>query len=205
MDWSSLRHDSAHYIQGTKGARASEYFSMAKILPDPRQRSHYLKLAEDDIETALQSIQDEPSGYLAIRGHIRLMQGSAALALTDFEEVRRLKRTAGDDKGVAEALADIGLARIRMGDPVSAVKFLRDGIAGLEAAGSSTFAVRAKKRLAQALLWSGHPILALRELSVAHETALQNQIYDQVTPATAASHKIAMALGILKSGASCDD
>ena len=104
MDWRAERHDSAHYIQGTKGARASEYYSMAKLLPSPSQRAHYLQLAERDLEDALHSIEDEPSGYLAIRGHVRLLMGDARKALADFEEVRRLRVVGGDLKSLGQFL-----------------------------------------------------------------------------------------------------
>lgn len=196
MDWRAERHDSEHYIQGTKGARASEYYSMAKLLPSQSQRAHYLQLAERDLEDALHSIQDEPSGYLAIRGHVRLMQGDARKALADFEEVRRLREAAGDVKGFGESLADVGLAHMRLGNLPLALKLLREGVTNLEDGGSPTFAIRAKKRLAQALLLSGHPIQAVRHLSAAHETALENHIYDQITPATNVAYRIAKAIRI---------
>jgi tetratricopeptide (TPR) repeat protein len=194
MDWREGPHDSVHYIQGTKGARASEYYSMAKLLSSRPQRAHYLKLAERDVESALRSIQDEPSGYLAIRGHIRLMQGEVRRALSDFEEVVRLKEAAGDVKALGESLADVGLAHMRSGKVSLAVRLLREGVTNLEDARSATFAIRAKKRLAQALFISGHPIQALRALSAVHETALENQIYDQVTVATDMAHRISTVL-----------
>lgn len=190
MDWRAERHDSAHYIQGTKGARASEYYSMAKLLPSRSQRAQYLQLAERDVEDVLHSIQGEPSGYLAIRGHIRLMQGDARKALADFEEVRRVKEAGGDVKGLGESLADIGLAQMRLGNLSLAVKLLREGVTSLEDAGNPTFAIRAKKCLGQALFLTGHPIQALRALNAVHEMALENQIYDQMTPMTDVAYRL---------------
>ena len=124
------------------------------------------------------------------------MQGDARKALADFEEARRLKEAAGDVKGLGESLADIGLAQMRLGNLSLAVKLLREGITNLEVGGSPTFAIRAKKRLAQALFLSGHPIQALRALNAVHETALENQIYDQMTPMTNAAYRIAKAVRI---------
>lgn len=200
MDWRAARYDSAHYIQGTKGARASEYYSIAKLLPDARQREYYLDLAESDIKEALRALKDEPSGYLSIRGHIHLMRGRPAEALADFEEVRRLREAAGDPKGVGESCADLGLVHMRLGNLPLALRLLREGVASLDAAGSHTFAVRAKKRLALALLRSGHPVLAIRELSAAHDRAVENQIYDQITPLMHVLHRIATATGIWREG-----
>lgn len=190
--------DRAQYIQGTKGARASEYYSMAKMLPSP-QREHYLSMAERDLEDALRVIHDEPSGYIAIRGHIRLQQGRAREALTDFEEVRRLREAAGDQKGAAEAAADVGLAHLYLGNRRLALRLLKEGVGALEASGSRTFAIRARKRLALAQLKSGHPFIAVRELCTAYENAVEHQIYDQITPLMESAHKIAGALGLWRS------
>jgi tetratricopeptide (TPR) repeat protein len=154
--------------------------------------SHYVQC---DVEDAIRSTEGDLSGYLAIRGHIFLIQGRSEMSLRDFEEVRRLKEAAKDSKGLGESLADLGLIHLRMGNVALAVRLLREGVANLEAAGSFPFAVRAKKRLAYALLRTGHPILAMRELSAAHETALENQIFDQISPTVDAVHRIATALG----------
>jgi hypothetical protein len=99
-------------------------------------------------------------------------------------------------KGFGESLADVGLAHMRLGNLPLALKLLREGVTNLEDGGSPTFAIRAKKRLAQALLLSGHPIQAVRHLSAAHETALENHIYDQITPATNVAYRIAKAIRI---------
>ena len=196
MEWRGADHASEHYIQGTKGARASEYFSMAKLMPDQRRKSEYLSLAERDVNDALASIEDDPSGYFSIRGHIRLMQGRPNEALSDFRETLSLKETANDDKAAAEAKADIGLAQMMLGNIREAVRLLREGVRGLESAKSPTFAIRAKKRLAQALLKSGHPFQAWRELNAAHEMAVKYQIYDQITPTMEFANRLTVMLGI---------
>lgn len=115
--------------------------------------------------------------------------------------MRRLKEAAKDSKGLGEALADLGLMHLRMGNVTLAIRLLREGVANLEAAGSTPFAVRAKKRLALGLLLSGHPVLAVRELSAAHELASENQIFDQITPPMNAVHQLIKVLGGRKSPA----
>jgi tetratricopeptide (TPR) repeat protein len=190
------KRDLAQYIQGTKGARASEYYSMAKLFPDREQRAQYLKLAENDVEDALRSIDENPSGYLAIRGHILLMQGCAGKALEDFERVRRLSEESGNEKRIGEALADLGLVHMRLGNIRLASKLLQEGTAYLDNAGSYTFAIRARKRLALVRLLSGHPFLAVRELCTAHDAAEQHQVFDQITPLMEKIHHIACDLGI---------
>lgn len=198
MDWRGADRSATHYIQGTKGARASEYYSMAKLMPTQAQRDEYLRLAEQDVEDALRSIEDEPSGYLAIRGHIHLIQGKLAEALADFERAKALKEAAHDAKAAGEAKADIALVHMRCGNLREAVKLLRESVATLDDAKSTTFAIRARKRLAMALLRSGRPFHAWRELNTAYETAVKNQIYDQVTPTMEIANRVAVAFGFAK-------
>jgi tetratricopeptide (TPR) repeat protein len=181
------------FIQGTKGARASEYYSMAKILPDRTQRAAYLNLAMQNIDEALATLQGERAGYLAIRGHIHLAQGKPRKALADFVAVREEKEAAGDAGGAGEALGDIGLVELRLGHVLKARRLLEEGAARLDAAGSVTFALRVRKRLAQAYLLSGHPMRALRQLADVHARAERDQIFDQISPATAFAHRMIAA------------
>ncbi len=196
MDWRVAEHASEHYIQGTKGARASEYYSMAKLMAGRRRQSEYLSLAERDLSDALSSIEDDPSGYLSIRGHIRLMQGRPNDALSDFRKVMALKETAHDQKGIAEVKADIGLTEMRLGNTREAVRLLKESAIELDAAKSPTFAIRAKKRLAQAQLKSGHPFQAWCELNSAHDMAVRYQVFDQITSTMELANRVAVALGI---------
>lgn len=195
MDWSKAARTTEHYIQGTKGARASEYFSMAKLMPDRARQEEYLLLAEQNVDEAIKAIEGDPSGFLAIRGHIRLAQGRIDQAQADFQEARSLKTSAGDDRGAAEAGADLALIHMRRGEWRNAVKLLREGAATLEAAGSATFAIRVRKRLAFALLKSWHPLAAWRELNTAHDMAQRHQVFDQITPTMEIMNRLAVALG----------
>lgn len=196
MDWREPGHDSVNYIQGTKGARASEYYSMAKLMPLRKQRDEYLRLAEEDIDDALSSIQDDPSGYLAIRGHIHLARDRLDEALADFEQVRESRQENGDVRAISEANADIALVHIRLGNNKDAIKLLRGSVAILEGAKSVTFALRARKRLAVALLKLVHPFQAWRQINTAYETAVKNQIYDQITPTMEIANWLAERLGL---------
>jgi tetratricopeptide (TPR) repeat protein len=187
--------DAEYYIQGTKGARASEYYSIAKLMPTVRQRDQYLALALKDIDDALKVIADNPSGYLAIRGHVHLMQGQLDDALADFERSKELKERGGDEGPVGEAEADIALVYMRRGELRKATALLREGLAKLERTGRLPFALRVKRRLAIALLKSGHPFQALDELEAAYELAMDKQIYDQVTKTVEIAHWLATKIG----------
>ena len=196
MDWRGADRRAAHHIQGTRGARASEYYSMAKLMPGSAQRDQYLQLARDEVDHALCAIEDEPSGYLSIRGHISLMQGKPDQALVDFEQANALREAARNAKGIGETKADIALVHIRRGNLREAVKLLREGITLLEHAKSLTFAIRVRKRLAYALLKSGHPFQAWKELNTARNMAVRNQVYDQVTPTMEVANQLATILGL---------
>jgi tetratricopeptide (TPR) repeat protein len=200
MDWAGADRSSAHYIQGTKGARASEYYSMAKLMPSRRQRDEYLQLARREVNDALGAIENDLSGYLSIRGHISLIENKLDEALADCEQSKACKEAARNVKGAAETQADIALVHMRRGNVRTAVTLLREGVTVLEDQKSFTFAIRVRKRLAYALLRSGHPFQAWIELNIAHDMAVQNQVYDQITPTMEMANRLAMALG-LKGGA----
>jgi tetratricopeptide (TPR) repeat protein len=182
-------------FHGGKGARASEYYSMAKLMPNAAERDKYFRLAELDIEDALRAGAGRPAGYLTIRGHIRLRQGNPALALADFEEARRIQELEGGSSA-AEALADVGIAYLYLGKVRRAISLLQESVERFEEDGNITFGVRARKRLALAHLRSLHPRQAVRELNRAYDFAYEHQIFDQITPAMEFIHRLTNATGI---------
>jgi len=196
MKWTGAPHDPGHYIHGTKGGRASEYYSMAKLLPGREARALYLGLALKDVNEAINSVSGDLSGYLAIRGHIHHMQGALREAMKDFEEMGRLREAKGEQGGVGEARADLGLIQIKLGEFREGRKNLLDGVAMLEAAERHGFAIRARKRLALAELRSFHPHSALKEICVAYDKAQEFQIYGQITPLMEWMHDLACKIGI---------
>jgi len=196
MDWSRAEHDADNYIQGTKGARASEYFSVAKLCTTQSERDKYLSLALKNVDEAMAAIAGDPSGFLSIHGHIRLEQGALADARADFERMKSLRIKCGDAGGIGEALADLGLVEAKLGNLREARRLFRQGMEMQEAAGRIPFAIMAQKRLAKAYLRSGHPILALNELCAAYDKAQEHQIFGQITPLMESAHELACRLGI---------
>jgi hypothetical protein len=194
MDWTGADRDAAYYIQGTRGARASEYYSMAKLMPPRGQRDQYLHLARTEVNAALSAIEDNPSGYLSIRGHISLFESKLDEALADFEQAKHIKELAGDQGGVGEVQADIALVQMRRGNSRQAVRMLRDSVSILEHGKSVPFAIRVRKRLAYALLLSGQPFQAWKELNTARDMAVRYQIYDQITPTMEIANRLAVVL-----------
>ena len=196
MDWSHTKHQPAHHVKGAKGGRASEYYSIAKLMPTMAQRNEYLEFALADLRDAFDSISGDVSGYLAIRGHIFQEQGELAKALSDFEEMRRHRERRGDTGGVGEALADLGLIHLKLKNTRQAVALLRQGTEMLQSAGRHDFAIRAKKRLALAYLQTFHPYRAFRELCEAYDMAQERQVYDQITPLMEMVHRLGCRLRV---------
>jgi len=195
MDWKGAEHGAPHYIHGTKGGRASEYYSMAKLMPRRAQRDEYLGLALTDLDDALRFVSGDVSGYLAIRGHVYCEQGRFPEALRDFEEMRRLRELRGDAGGVGEALADLGLIYLRLGDIRKARSLLRAGAEMLANANRYEFAIRAKKRLALSYLRLLQPYRAFREICEAYDMAQERQVYGQITPLMEIVHEFENKVG----------
>jgi len=164
------------------------------------QREHYLLLAQADVDAALRVTQSDPSGYLAIRGHIAMTRGQLDAAFADFTEALRLRRLSDNSSGVGEALADLGYIHLRAGRPGRAVQLLRDADALLQESGNHTFAIRAKQRLAIAQLCCGHPLLALRHFCEAYEAAVHYGVRDQIGSSLELAHSLAAKLGVCKRG-----
>ncbi len=198
MDWTGAEHGTSHYIHGTKGGRASEYYSMAKLMPTKAQRNEYFGLALTDIDDALRFVSGNVSGFLAIRGHVYCEQGRLAEALRDFEVVRGIRESQGDAGGVGEALADLGLVHLRLGHFRQARTLLRAGTEMLEGARRYEFVIRAKKTLALSYLQTLHFYRAFRELCEAYDKAQERQVFGQITPLMELVHDFGCKVGAWK-------
>jgi tetratricopeptide (TPR) repeat protein len=183
-------------IHASRGGRASEYYSIAKLVPGRRERDLYFALALSDINDAIAGVDGDISGHLSIRGHIHRTQGRPQAALSDFREMRWLREQRGDAGGIGEALSDLGLIELSLGRMRDARTHLREGAEMLRTAGDYPFAIRAQKRLALAHLRSGRPLMALRELWDAYDRAKERQVYAQITPLMEFTHDLAVRLGI---------
>ncbi len=184
------------FIQGTLGGRASEYYSMAKLVSSRGQREEYLARALANLTKAIKAVSGDVSGYLAIRGHIEADQGRLAQAQATFEEMHRLRVARGDTGGIGEALADLGLVHLKLGHTRAALLLFSEGTERLEEAGNFTFALRARKRLALAYLRSARPYRALRELCTAYDKAQEHKVLGQITPLMETIHDWSCRLGL---------
>lgn len=198
MDWSITKFEPIHFIHGTKGGRASEYYSIALRMTTKKRRDFYFEQALIDLEDALASKPGDPSGYLAIKGHILLIQGNLEKALKIFQDVKKLREEQKDEGGLGEALVDLGKVQMKLGNLSEARRLLFQGLEMLEATERHTFAVRARKWLALSQLKSFHPKLAITELCKAYEHAQNHQIFGQITPLMETIYDWAVTLGFWK-------
>lgn len=196
MDWSSAGKKPEEYIHSTLGGRASEYYSISKLVTSPQQRQEYLGLALSDLGKALAAVSGDISGYLAIKGNIHADMGQLSDAREAFEDMHRLRVARGDSGGIGEALADLGLVHLRLGNTKEARRLLSEGTQRLEDAKNFTFAIRARKRLALAQLNGWRPDKALKELCTAYDIAQEHHVYGQITPLMETIHEWSCRLGI---------
>jgi tetratricopeptide (TPR) repeat protein len=182
-DSRELEGDLAEHIQGTQGARASEYYSIAKLVGSvPSERAQYLQLALKDVEQALKTLTGDVSGYLAIRGKIYAAQGRLDLAMHDFCSMLRMRKERDDPAGVGQALADIGFVYLKEWSFTKALKHLNEAVELLETARNYPFLVRALRVRAAAQAANGLLGEARASLLRAYDIAVSNDIHSQITP-----------------------
>lgn len=185
-------------IHGTLGGRASEYYSIAKLVTSTHQQRRYLSLALVDIEKAIENTSGDQSGYLSIQGHIYAQLGRVQDALKVFQHVRDLREGQGEKGGIGEVLADLGFIHLKLRNFRLARNLLKEGTRLLDEAGSFTFAIRARKRLALSHLVTACPLEALKELCSAYDSAQEHKVYGQITPLMEVIHKLGCGLRIWK-------
>jgi Flp pilus assembly protein TadD len=198
MNPRELAEDLPRYIQGTKGARGSEYYSMAKLMRTKAEREHYLRLARSDVEQGLAAQTDgDVSGYLAILGHIDVAQGRLTDATAIFSRMRELREERGDPGGIGEALKDEASVLIRQWRFTEAENRLHRAVELLEIAANHPFLVQALKALAVAQAANGHIPAARATLLHAYDVAVQHEIYAQISTLMELVHDPATVLGHL--------
>ncbi len=134
-------------IQGTHGAVASEYYSIAKRVPLwlwPARRRLF-RQALDSVDLALRLNQPDPSGLRGIRGSILLHLGAPAAAVRDYEEMLRLRIESGE--GISEAEVELGMGYLWAGRVRKAEQLLESGVERLQQERPSGFTVRALRKL----------------------------------------------------------
>lgn len=136
-------------IQGTRGAIASEYYSIAKLVDTWKDHRSLLKKALWNVDMALAAQQtSDSSGLLAIRGSIWLGLGQPFKAVRDYEESLRQRLEANEGAGrIGEAQVELGMAYLCIGHIWKAQNLLEAGVENLESSDQHPFTVRALRKL----------------------------------------------------------
>ena len=117
------------HIHGTKGARASALYSMAKRCWWMPRRWSLLAAALADVDAAIASRPNRLSGYLAIRGSIYRTRGQLFRAVRDHEAMVEARRQESPSaSGMGEALSELGWTYAWAGHLSKARRNLVEGI-----------------------------------------------------------------------------
>jgi hypothetical protein len=112
----TLGHRDDMSIHGTYGARASEYYSMAKAESSHSFRRLLLQRALSDVNRALEARSSDQSGLLAIRGSVLQALGRLCAGLRDYRNALRIRIANNEDAGrIGEAESELGMGYVRVG------------------------------------------------------------------------------------------
>ncbi len=177
-------------IQGSKGALASEYYSISKGVRSRQLKRKLLDKAVVLVSEAFKESQTDPSGLFAIRGSVLQASGRFAEGLRDYQEVLRLRQSRGDNPGViGEAESELGWGFFQcwlhrrffaLGYLSKAQHFLKHGAELLENSGRHAFSVRALRKLGLFYAFTFRFFLARRVLERAHDLASREAVQDQL-------------------------
>jgi tetratricopeptide (TPR) repeat protein len=177
-------------IQGTKGALASEYYSIAKTVRSRTLRRQLLNQSLIIANQSLEEPQSDPSGLLGIRGSILQALGRLEEGLHDYQEMLSLRQSAGEDSGrIGEAEVELGWGYFRLWLTwrmfmldyfFKAQHFLSHGTTLLEHSERPEFAVRALRKLGIFYAATFRFSRARRVMERAHDLALRRKMQDQL-------------------------
>ena len=136
-------------IFASAGAAASEYYSIAKLVPSWWQRRRLLHKALWNCNAALsEPTTSDPSGLLDIRGHIKLRLFNPLGGIADLKRALRIRCDQGQSAArIGECEVHLGRAYAHCRLYGKAERLLEDGVAKLTAADAGPFAVQAMRHL----------------------------------------------------------
>lgn len=177
------------------GAAASEYYSIAKLVPSRWQRYRLFRKALWNCNAALRSgAVSDPSGLLDIRGHVKLRMLNPLGGLADLKRALAMRREQG------QGCARIGESEVHLGRAYAycrlngrAEYFLEEGVAKLRASANRPFLVQALRHLAVFYGSVGRTTEAEVTLREAMALATQFEIQGQL-------HQIEQELRMLRKG-----
>ena len=178
------------------GAAASEYYSIAKLVPSRWQRYRLLRKALWNCNAALsEADSSDPSGLLDIRGHVKLRMLNLLGGMSDLKRALAIRREQGEDGGrIGESEVHLGMAYSYCRQFGKAERLLQDGVAQLRAADNRNFLVQALRHLAVFYAQVGRREEAVRLLREAQAVARQHEIQGQLQQIENELHQLGEAV-----------
>jgi len=169
-------------IFANAGAAASEYYSIAKLVPSRRQRQWLLRKALWNCNAALSEAEtSDSSGLLDIRGHVKMHMLNPIGGLWDFKRALAIRRSQAQRADrIGESEVHLGRAYAYFRRHAKAERLLQDGIAKLRSTDNHPFTVQALRHLAVFYGRIGRTREALSMLREAQGIARQYEIQGQL-------------------------
>ncbi|GMT47133.1 MAG: hypothetical protein IEMM0007_0699 [bacterium] len=169
-------------IFANNGAVASEYYSIAKLVPSWYVKQNLLRKALWNCNRALEaSPGSDSSGLLDIRGHIKLAMLNPAGGIFDLKRALAIRLAKDQDPGrVGESEMHLGRAYAACRLFRKAERLLEDGVAKLETTDRYPFTVQGLRHLGTFYSQVGRRADATRVLRKAQVLASEHEIQGQL-------------------------
>jgi tetratricopeptide (TPR) repeat protein len=164
------------------GAAASEYYSIAKLVPSIWQRYCLLRKALWNCNAALsEGAVSDHSGLLDIRGHVKLRMFNPVGGLSDLRQSLAIRMDNGQSPGrIGESEVHLGRAYAECRQYRKAERYLESGVARLRTSGNQTFFVQGLRHLALFYTRLGRRVAAIEALTEAQDIAKRHEIHGQL-------------------------
>jgi tetratricopeptide (TPR) repeat protein len=164
------------------GAAASEYYSIAKLVPSRWQRYRLLSKALWNCNAALKTgAVSDPSGLLDIRGHVKLRMLNPLGGLSDLKRALAIRRDMGQHADrIGESEVHLGRAYAYCRQYGKAERLLQDGIAKLRMMDNRSFLIQGLRHLAVFYNQIGRRRDAIKLLREAQAIARDNETLGQL-------------------------
>jgi tetratricopeptide (TPR) repeat protein len=168
-------------IFADNGAVASEYYSIAKLVPSLYVKQHLLRKALRNCNAALESSTvSDLSGLFDIRGHVKLAMLNPSSGISDLKRALEIRCEKDQGPGrIGESEVHLGHAYATCGLFRKAERLLEDGVDKLLTTDRYPFTVQGLRHLGTFYSQVGRRTDAVRILQKAWVLASEHEIQDQ--------------------------
>jgi tetratricopeptide (TPR) repeat protein len=169
-------------IFANNGAAASEYYSIAKLVPSRYVSYSLLRKALWNCNAALKDTSaSDASGLIDIRGHVKLAMCNPIGAISDLKRALAIRRDSGQGPGsVGESEVHLGRAYAICRQYRKAEQLLEEGVSKLEMSDRYFFIVQGLRHLGAFYAQVGRRDDAIKVLRKAHALASQREVQGQL-------------------------